>query len=45
LKTAAFDEDHDGRPDRRLTYAAGTLTLIESQPDPSGTYTKQVRVK
>ncbi len=45
LKTAAFDEDHDGRPDRRLTYAAGTLSLIESQPDPSGTYTKQVRVK
>ena len=45
LKTAAFDEDHDGRPDRRLTYAAGTLTLIESQPDPSGAYTKQVRVK
>jgi len=45
LKTAAFDEDHDGRPDHRLTYAAGTLKLIESQPDPSGTYTKQVRVK
>ena len=39
LATAAFDENGDGRPDRRLTYdTAGTLTTIESDPDESGAY-------
>ena len=41
LKTAAYDEDGDGKPDRRLTYNDGQLALIESEPDPSGRYTKR----
>ena len=44
LKTAAFDEDHDGRPDRRLTYTAGALTSIESQPDASGKFSRLVPI-
>ena len=45
LKTAAFDENHDGKPDRRFTYESGALILIETEPDASGRYAKQVRVK
>ena len=45
LTTAAFDENDDGTPDRRLTYASGRLALIETAPDASGRFTKQVRVK
>jgi hypothetical protein len=45
LRTAAFDENHDGRPDRRLTYQAGTLVLIETEPDASGQFTQRVDVK
>jgi hypothetical protein len=45
LRTAAFDENRDGRPDRRLTYRQGALVLIETAPDGSGGYTRQVRVK
>jgi hypothetical protein len=45
LKTATFDEDGDGRPDRRLSYRDGALVLIESAPDGSGAFTKRVEVK
>ena len=40
-----MDENGDGRPDRRLTYADGRLILIESEPDASGTFHKSVPVK
>jgi hypothetical protein len=45
LTMAAFDENHDGKPDRRFTYESGALILIETEPDASGRYAKQVRVK
>jgi hypothetical protein len=45
LKTAAFDENFDGKPDRRLTYEAGGTVLIETDPDATGAYRKQERVK
>ena len=45
LKTAAFDENGDKRPDRRLTYNGADLVLIETEPDGSGVYTKRVEVK
>ena len=45
LKTAAYDENGDGKPDRRLTYNDGQLALIESEPDASGKYTKRVVVQ
>jgi hypothetical protein len=45
VKTAAFDENGDGKPDRRLTYGNGQLTLIESNPDASGSYATQVAVR
>jgi hypothetical protein len=45
LKTAAFDENHDGAADRRLTYRGGALVLIETEPDASGRFTRQVPVK
>jgi hypothetical protein len=43
LAALAFDENGDGRPDRRLTYADGRLTLIESAPDAAGRFHKKVR--
>jgi hypothetical protein len=45
LKTAAMDENGDGAPDRRLTYAGGALVLVESEPDPAGTFRKRIVVK
>jgi len=43
LTTAEFDEDRDGKPDRRFTYnASGGMVLIESAPDATGRYTKRV---
>jgi hypothetical protein len=42
LKVVAFDETGNGRPDRRLTYAAAGRLVIESDPDPSGRFTKHV---
>jgi hypothetical protein len=36
LRTAAYDVNGDGAPDRRLTYARSTLVLIESDPDGAG---------
>jgi antitoxin component YwqK of YwqJK toxin-antitoxin module len=45
LTSAAFDENHDGKPDRRLTYKDGALVLIETEPDASGGYSRQVPVK
>ena len=45
LKTAAWDDNGDGKPDRRFTYDAGTLVTIDSEPDASGAFTKRVEVK
>lgn len=45
LATVAFDEDFDGKPDRRLTYRDGRLVLIESNPGPSGAYRTRKPVK
>jgi hypothetical protein len=45
VRTAAFDENADGKPDRRLAYSGGTLVAIESEPDPSGRFTRIVEVK
>ena len=43
LETVAFDENGDGRPDRRLTYGPeGQLLMIESEPDPAGRYSTVV---
>ena len=41
----AFDENHDGKPDRRMIYEGGALVLIETEPDPAGNYTRRVDVK
>ena len=38
IKTVAFDERGVGYPTRRLTYSAGNLVLIESDPDDHGTF-------
>jgi hypothetical protein len=45
LTSAAFDENHDGRPDRRLTYHDGALASIDTSPDASGNYTRRLEVK
>jgi hypothetical protein len=45
LETVAFDEDGDGKPDRRLTYHGVALAVIESQPDASGRFAKRTEVK
>ena len=42
---ARVDEDGDGRPDRRLTYSNGALTLIETERDESGIFRRSVRVE
>lgn len=45
VQTAEFDENHDGRPDRRLTYKDAELVLVETAPDASGHYTKALAPK
>ena len=45
LASVAMDENGDGKPDRKLTYANGTLAIIESDPDAAGTFRKRVTVK
>jgi hypothetical protein len=45
LQSASFDEDGDGRIDRRLTYREGALVLIETQPDATGKFARRVYVK
>jgi hypothetical protein len=45
VRTSAMDENGDGRPDRRLSYEAGALVLIESEPDSSGVFKKRVVVR
>jgi hypothetical protein len=45
VQTAEFDEDRDGRPDRRLTYKDAELVLIETAPDASGRYAKVLAPK
>jgi len=42
--SAAFDETVDGRPDRRLLYAAGTLVAIERNPSSDGNYRSRIEV-
>jgi hypothetical protein len=43
--TASFDENGDGKPDRRVTYEGGELVLIETDPDVTGRYTRKTVVK
>jgi hypothetical protein len=45
VRVAEFDQDHDGRPDRRLTYRDAELVLIETLPDAAGNYTKRIEPK
>lgn len=46
IASVEFDENADGRPDRRLNYSSvGTLMTIESEPDQSGKFTRKVDVK
>jgi hypothetical protein len=45
IKTAEFDENRDGRPDRRLTYRDAELVLIETTPDGAGGYLKRIEPK
>lgn len=45
LAAVAMDENGDGKPDRKLTYANGALAIIESDPDLAGTFRKRVAVK
>jgi hypothetical protein len=46
ITTVDFDENGDGRADRRLNYSSGgALTTIESEPDQSGKFTRKVDVK
>jgi hypothetical protein len=45
LTTVEFDENGDGRPDRRLTYRGEELASIETEPDASGKYTRKVEPK
>ena len=45
VETASFDENADGRPDRRLTYERGVLVLIETEPDGNGRYATRVEVR
>jgi hypothetical protein len=44
LESVAFDEDGDGKPDRRLVYQHATLSVIESHPDADGRFTVRQRV-
>jgi hypothetical protein len=45
LVSAEFDENGDGRPDRRLTYRGGALVSIETEPDATGKYTRTIEPK
>jgi hypothetical protein len=46
ISSVAFDENADGRPDRRLNYSSGgSLVTIESDPDGSGKFTRKVDVR
>jgi hypothetical protein len=46
ISSVAFDENADGRPDRRLNYGPdGALVSIDSEPDASGKFTRKVDVK
>jgi hypothetical protein len=45
MTTVEFDENGDGRPDRRLTYRGADLASIETEPDASGKYTRKVEPK
>jgi hypothetical protein len=45
LHTVAFDGNGDSQPDQRLTYARGTLVLIESDPDGAGGFSTRRHAK
>ena len=46
LASATFDENGDGKPERRLNYdAAGRLVSIESEPDDRGSFRKKIDVR
>ena len=40
VKTAAFDEDGDGKPDRRLAYSGGSLVTSRASPTLPGRFTQ-----
>jgi hypothetical protein len=45
LSAVSFDENSDGRPDRRLTYTSGgKLHSIETVPDGRGGFARTVTV-
>jgi hypothetical protein len=45
LTTASFDENFDGIPERRLTYEASTLVMIETAPNGSGGFASRLQVR
>lgn len=45
LKSVAFDENGNGRPDRRLTYGRQGSLVVETQPDASGRFVKRTEVR
>jgi hypothetical protein len=45
LRSIAYDENRDGTPDRRLTYAGASLVAIDSEPDASGRFTKHRNIE
>jgi hypothetical protein len=45
LVSVEFDENGDGRPDRRLTYRGAAVVSIETEPDAAGKYTKKVEIQ
>lgn len=42
LAMAAFDEDFDGRADRRLSYEGDSVVTIDSHPDAAGLFRQRV---
>ena len=45
LKTAAWDENGDGIADRRFTYSGSLPTLLETDPDPNGRFTRLIELR
>lgn len=45
IRTVAFDESGDGRPDRRMTYLMNGGVVIESHPGAAGQFGRRVEAK
>jgi hypothetical protein len=45
LKTAAWDENGDGIADRRFTYSGSLPTLLETDPDANGRFTRLIELR